>query len=196
MSESKEIKISSYHLVERMQEWIVHDSAGPLKGRELSSEGGNYIERQGLDIFVRVEGVEQIYSIKGNLSPVDASKYRGDFSVHTVVAKPLGFFSELQGLLRDCEFEERLRKKLEGRDKEEDDPFLLRRFYQIFSEPRLEAIEAGFKESSYAGLRASTAIREIPTGAGGSIANSFFDYAEDGIATPLREIAREIGWVC
>jgi len=189
----REPKLTPYHLIDGLQRWIVSSPDGPLHGKELMENFGvNYLEKQGLDLFIRVGGVEQILTFKASsLQPQKATKYIGNFSVHTI-----GVSGEhIDGLQKAIEARQ---TKLERGEQMEQgghrEPWIFSRrtYSRIFGTLRFEPWEVVFKEDNYKGVRVTITSIRIPLGHDGRLSDNLFIYAEKGIIKPIREFVASL----
>src|SRR3989344_7515458 len=167
-------KITAYNIVERMEEWL-QSGESPLSGVDLCLDGRNYLARQGLNVFVRVEGKEQIWSYRtANLQPALATEIRCDFRVHNIGMKP--------------EDIERMQRAILSWRESFENSSDVKHLDRIFSSPTYDYMEVGFGSSSYKGVSLSTALKRVELGQQGRISGSLFILAERGLAEPLREL--------
>jgi len=166
-----------YHLSDELARALVHGREAPLKEftpaqLQPSAESGASIDKYGRKIFVRLEGISQIFYFTDVGSGTNMAHF---FYVHTPELnhgdkRPLenGLAQRLDSL---SEFR---RQKYKG----------------IFDKPIVQSEIVDFRGVPYRGLSVGARLIEIPRGPHGKLSGSLSEYCYNIIAWPAFAVAK------
>ncbi len=165
-------KYDVHQVTERFVGWLGNVNPGgssPMAGAQIKVNGSHYLQREGLQLYVRVGGIDQLmwWEQSVDISRVNAQRALGSFSFHVLTP----------------DLNESHASRLLG------EYAVLNR---IFRGVNVRTHCVPFGDQVYTGLCVDAPVAAVPLGRENHLSEKLFVYAERGIARPARGLVYDL----